>query len=149
VTTIIFEISLRLKAWLIPHLIANSSTSELMIWTVWCGVLIRGLLCTCICDMNITISFLILESVITRAHEGLLEDLIVILSSCWMCNFVKNKSSGLNLFFFSFLFSFFFWFSFPFSIFRTRVRVRVTRLHCYIPVTLDNMVTSYMMHGRT
>jgi len=61
---------------------------------------------------------------------------------------IKDKNSGLNLFFFSFLFSFFFWFSFPSSIFRTRIRDRVTRSCYHTLVTSDDTVTSHMMYGR-
>ena len=38
----------------------------------------------CVCDIDVAILFLTLASIITRACEGTLEDLITTLSSCWM-----------------------------------------------------------------
>ena len=67
----IFEMLSLLHAWLIPHLIANSSASELVINTAWWTVLMRGELAWCTCAIEVAMLSLILASVTTRADEGM------------------------------------------------------------------------------
>ena len=71
VITTIFEMLSLLYAWLIPHLIANSSASELVTNTVWWTVLMRGELAWCTCTTEVAMLSLILASVTTRADEGM------------------------------------------------------------------------------
>ena len=70
VITTIFEILSLLHAWLIPHLIANNSASELVTNTVWWTVLMRGELAWCTCAIEVAMLSLILVLVTMRADEG-------------------------------------------------------------------------------
>ena len=67
----IFEMLSLLHAWLIPHLIVNSSASELVTNTVWWTVLMRGELAWCTCAIEVAMLSLILVSVTTRADKGM------------------------------------------------------------------------------
>ena len=69
VMTIILEMLSLLQAWLIPHLIAKSSASELVINTAWWTVLMRGELAWCTCATDVAMLFLILASVTMRVDE--------------------------------------------------------------------------------
>ena len=71
------------QAWLIPHLIANSSTSVLVTNDAWWTVLIRGQFTEWMCEIDVAMSFLMLTSVITRAKWGRKELQRTILSSSW------------------------------------------------------------------
>ena len=84
VTAMIFETSLEFVAWLIPHLMVKISASVLVMFTAWCRVLVIDLLWMWVCEMEVAILFLMLVSVMTRACEGILKDLITKLSSCWI-----------------------------------------------------------------
>ena len=84
VTMMILEMLSREQAWLIPHLIANSSASELVTNEAWWTVLIRGQFAEWMWEMNVAISFLMLVSVITRAVLGIKELLRTISSSSWV-----------------------------------------------------------------
>ena len=79
-----FEISLWFVAWLIPHLIANSSASVLVMLTAWWRVFMTGLLWMCVCNIDVAMLFLILASVIISTHEGILKDSKAKLSSYWI-----------------------------------------------------------------
>ena len=70
VITIIFEMLFLLQAWLIPHLIAKSSASELVMNTAWWTVLMRRELAWCTCTTEMVILSLILASVTLRVDEG-------------------------------------------------------------------------------
>ena len=67
----IFEMLSLLHAWLIPHLIVNSSASELVTNTVWWTVLMRGELAWCTCPTKVAMLSLILASVTMREDEGM------------------------------------------------------------------------------
>ena len=67
----IFEMLSLLHAWLIPHLIANNSASELVTNTVWWTVLMRGELAWCTCTTEVAMLSLILASVTMREDEGM------------------------------------------------------------------------------
>ena len=84
VTIMIFEILLWFVAWLIPHFITNSLASVLMILTVWWRVYVMGLLWMCMCDIDITMLFLTLASIIISVHKEILKDSKARLSSCWI-----------------------------------------------------------------
>ena len=66
----IFEILSLLYAWLIPHLIANSSALGLVTNTAWWTVLMRGELAWCTCAIKVAMLSLILALVTMRADEG-------------------------------------------------------------------------------
>ena len=70
VIMIIFEMLFLLQAWLIPHLIAKSSASELVMNTAWWTVLMRGESAWCICATEMAMLSLILALVTMRADEG-------------------------------------------------------------------------------
>ena len=91
--TIIFEMLSLLQAWLIPHLMAKSSTFKLVTNTVWWTVLIRGMLVWWICATDVIMSFLILASVTMRAVEE---------AELWR---TRSSSSWAWLFSFPFLFT--------------------------------------------
>ena len=86
VTMMIFEISSWMVAWLILHLMVNSSASVLVMFTAWWRVLTTGLLWTWMWEMDVATLFLMLASVITSALDGVLEDSRAKLSSCWICD---------------------------------------------------------------
>ena len=83
VTMMILETLSMEQAWLIPHLIANSSTLVLVTNEAWWTVLIRGRFTEWMCEMDVAISFLILASIITRAVWGRGELQRTISSSSW------------------------------------------------------------------
>ena len=70
VITTIFETLSLLHAWLILHLIANNSASELVTNTAWWTVLMRGELAWCTCAIKVAMLSLILALVTMRADEG-------------------------------------------------------------------------------
>ena len=86
VTTMILEMSLRLVAWLILHLMVNSSASVLVMFIAWWSILTIGLLWIWMCEMEVAILFLMLASMITSTLDGVLEDSRAKLSSCWLYN---------------------------------------------------------------
>jgi len=105
-TIMILKIPLQFEAWLIPHLIAKISASVLVTWTAWWMVLVMGLLWVCICNIDVAISFLMLASVTIMVVEGEFDDLIIMLSSCWvrlllsfclLCKLNKNRSEKLSI----------------------------------------------------
>ena len=67
-------------AWLILHLMVKSLGSVVVILTAWWIVLITGLSCEWICNIEIATLFLILVSDITMEEWGLEDTLIVMLS---------------------------------------------------------------------
>ena len=71
VTTIILAILLKFVAWLMLHLIANSSASVLVMRTVWWIVFVRGLLYICMYTIDVAILFLMLTSEAMMATEGM------------------------------------------------------------------------------
>ena len=73
VMTMILETLFKEHAWLMPHLIANNSTSELITKEAWWMVLMRGRLTEWICAMDVAISFLMLVLVMTKAVFGIEE----------------------------------------------------------------------------
>ena len=75
-----------LHAWLIPHLIAKSFTSVLVINITWWIILVKGWLTKYIYDIDVAMSFLILASITTMAIDGEEDDCKTILSSYWKCN---------------------------------------------------------------
>ena len=77
----IFEMLSLLHAWLIPHLIVNSSASELVTNTVWWTVLMRGELAWCTCPTEVAMLSLILASVTMREDEGMEFERTKLLSS--------------------------------------------------------------------
>ena len=83
VTTMILETLSMEQAWLIPHLIANSSASVLVTNEAWWTVLVRGQFTEWTCKMNIAILFLMLVSVITRAVWGRKELWRTMSSNSW------------------------------------------------------------------
>ena len=94
------------EAWLIPHLMAKSSASVLVMWTAWWMVLVMGLLWVCICNIDIAMSFLMLASVTIMTVEGEFDDSIIMLLSCWvwlllffclLCKLNKNQSEKLSI----------------------------------------------------
>ena len=98
VITTIYEMLSLLHAWLIPHLIANSSASELVTNTVWWTVLMRGELAWCTCAIKVVMLSLILASVTTRADERvefkrtkLLSSWAQMLSFSFLSNKLKEK----------------------------------------------------------
>ena len=104
--TIILEIPSWFEAWLIPHLMAKISASELVIWIAWWIVLVMGWLWVCICDIDVAVLFLMLESVTTMAVDGELDDSMTMLSSwraqvlfsfCLLCKLNTIKSEKLSI----------------------------------------------------
>ena len=94
----IYEMLSLLHAWLIPHLIVNSSASELVTNTVWWTVLMRGELAWCTCAIKVVMLSLILASVTTRADERvefkrtkLLSSWAQMLSFSFLSNKLKEK----------------------------------------------------------
>ena len=83
VMTMILEMLSLLQAWLIPHLIANSFTSVLVMKAAWWTVLTKGWLRMWICKIEVAISFLMLASETTIAVWGDVDTWIVMLSNCW------------------------------------------------------------------
>ena len=79
----ILETILLEQAWLIPHLIANSSASVLVTNEAWWTVLVREQFAMCTCETDIAMSFLILASVITRVVWGKEELQRTMSSSSW------------------------------------------------------------------
>ena len=90
VMIMIFEILLWFVAWLIPHLIANSSASVLITLTTWWRVFMTGLLWMCVWDIDVTMLFLTLASVIISVCKGILKDSKAKLSSSWILLQLKN-----------------------------------------------------------
>ena len=86
VTMMILNMFSLLYAWLIPHLIAKSSTSVLVTNTVWWTILVKGWSTKCMCNIDVTMSFLILASITTIAVYNEEDDCKTILLSCWKCN---------------------------------------------------------------
>ena len=84
VTMMILETLLMKQAWLIPHLIANSSASVLVMNKAWWTVLVRGRFTEWTCEIDIAISFLMLASVITRTIWGREELWRTMTSSSWV-----------------------------------------------------------------
>ena len=82
----ILEMFSLLHAWLIPHLMAKSSTSVLVTKAVWWTVLIKGWLCMWMCETDVAMLFLILASVTTIAMWDEDDEWSIILSSCWKCD---------------------------------------------------------------
>ena len=85
VIMMILEMPSQFEAWLILHLMAKSSISVLVTWTAWWMVFVMGLLWVYVCDIDVAISFLILVSVTIMAVKGEFDNLMTILSSCWVC----------------------------------------------------------------
>ena len=77
----ILLISIRLVAWLIPHLIADNSASIEVMLTAWWSVLITGLLWTWTCKIDVATWFLILASDTMSAIVESIEDLMAMLLS--------------------------------------------------------------------
>ena len=71
------------QAWFIPHLIANSSTSMVVMKEAWWTVLISSQLAEWMCEMDIVMLNLMLVLVITRAVWGEEELRRTISSSSW------------------------------------------------------------------
>ena len=69
VMTKIFDIPEDMIAWFIPHLMANSLTSVLLMFTMWWRVLTTGLLRMYICTIDVVTLFLTLASVMTSRWE--------------------------------------------------------------------------------
>ena len=70
VMMIILEMALLEQTWLMPHLMAKSSTSVLVMNAAWCTVFVSGWLAMWMCEIDIAISFLMLASVMMRAVRG-------------------------------------------------------------------------------
>ena len=66
----IFEMLSLQHAWLMPHLIAKSSASELVTKTAWWIVLMRGELAWWTCAIEVAMLSLMLASVTTIVDEG-------------------------------------------------------------------------------
>ena len=73
----ILEMFFLVQAWLMLYLIAKSLASVVITKAVWCNILITGWLAMCTCEMDVTMSFLMLVSI------GKEDNLRTILSSCW------------------------------------------------------------------
>ena len=82
VMTMTLEMFSSLQAWLMPHLIAKSSTSVLVTKATWWTVLTRGWSYMWICEIEVVISFLMLTLETTIAVWGV-EAWIVMSSNCW------------------------------------------------------------------
>ena len=72
------------QAWLIPHLIANSSASVLVTNKAWWTVLVREQFAMCTCETDVAMSFLMLASIITRVVWGKEELQRTMSSSSWV-----------------------------------------------------------------
>jgi len=83
VTTIILDMLSKFVVWLMPHLIAKSSASVLVMWTAWWIVFVKGLLFMCICEIDVLTLFLILISDTIMAVEEDEEDSKTMSSSWW------------------------------------------------------------------
>ena len=83
VTTMILETFSLLYAWLIPHLMAKSSASVLVMKAAWWTVLIKGWSHMWTCDTDVAMLFLMLVSVMMIAVCGEENECNVISSSCW------------------------------------------------------------------
>ena len=85
------------QAWLILHLIANCSVSVLVTNAAWCTVLVSGWFAMWMYNIDVTMSFLMLASVIMRAVWCEEEFRRIILSSSWVwilsfsCSFLLTK----------------------------------------------------------
>ena len=99
VTTITLEIPCRWVAWLIPHLIAKNSASELVILMAWWSVLMIGLLQTCMCVIEEAMLFLTLVSITMSAFDRVFNDSMARLLSCWIwdLNYNTHYTSCLSL----------------------------------------------------
>jgi len=84
IMTIILETFSMAHAWLIPHLMVNSSTFVLVTNKVWWTVLIRGRFAKWMCEIDVAILFLMLASVIMSAELGREELQRTISSSSWV-----------------------------------------------------------------
>ena len=82
VMTMTLEMFSLLQAWLMPHLIAKSSTSVLVTKATWWTVLTRGWSHMWMCEIEVAISFLMLVSETTITVWGV-EAWIVMSSNCW------------------------------------------------------------------
>ena len=70
---------------------ANSSASVVNTLTILCIVLVTGLLCKWMCEMDVATWFLILVSEMTIAKDVLDNALSVMLSSSSMCFLIFEK----------------------------------------------------------
>ena len=73
-------------AWLMLYLIVNNSALVLVINAAWWRVLMSRWLVTCMCEMEVVMSFLMLVSDATIAMDYERKALITIESSWWMWN---------------------------------------------------------------
>ena len=96
VTIMILETYWRCVAWLIPHLMAKNSASVLVMLTAWWSVLIIGLLWTCTCMIEEAMLFLTLASVTMSVLDGVFNDSMTRLLSCWIWDLKRQPKFFLN-----------------------------------------------------
>ena len=82
--TMIWLVLVILTAWLIPHQIANNLALVVVILTALWIVLMTGLLCEWICNIEVATWFLMLASETTIEEEGFDDTLNVMLSRFFM-----------------------------------------------------------------